>query len=309
MEKNRGFTDQLLMVRPACFGYNEETSKNNVFQSKPTIAAKAIAASAVQEFDAFVAEIRTHGIEVEVWQDDGAVVKPDAVFPNNWISFHQNGSIITYPMYAENRRRERSEELIVKMREKYGFLHRIEMEKYEELESYLEGTGSMVLDRDYRICYACVSQRTHAELVNKWCILNEYEAVLFDALDAKGFPIYHTNVMMAVGHETVVICQDSISDPEEWRHLEEVIEKTNKKLLTISFDQMNAYAGNMLFADNVDGDPHVLMSASAWQSLSENQQNTLKQEACVIAGKISTIETIGGGSVRCMLAEVFKPSD
>jgi len=305
-QKNRrGFTDTLLMIRPAHFGFNSETAINNVFQTKPTIAETVITAKAIAEFDQFVEKLRSEKIEVEVWQDDGQEVRPDAIFPNNWISFHEDGTIITYPMYAENRRKERDGNLVSSMSQKFNMPNRVELESRELNEEFLEGTGSMVLDRENQICYACISPRTNRTLLEKWCDLMDYDCVAFEAVDDNGGQIYHTNVMMAIGPELVVICTDSISDPEEWKMLKESFDGTNKEVLEISFSQMTDYAGNMLFVRNSEGKPYVVVSTRAWNSLSSDQKKILESHAKIIAGDISTIETIGGGSVRCMLAEVF----
>lgn len=302
-----GFTSQLLMVRPAHFGYNVETAQNNVFQTKPTIAESVISLQAQSEFDDFVETIRKHDISVEVWQDNGEKIKPDAVFPNNWISFHEDGTIITYPMYAENRRWERSAELVEAMAAKFSFQNFIGFEDYENQEMFLEGTGSMVLDRENRICYACFSRRTDDELLAKWCDLMDYKMIGFDSIDQDQNPIYHTNVMMAVGPKVVVICKESIPDEVQWEMIEKSILESGKSILPISFGQMADYAGNMLFVRNNEGADHVIVSKRAWNSLDPNQQQILEDQAVVIQGKIDAIETIGGGSVRCMLAEVFLP--
>jgi hypothetical protein len=304
---SKGYTDTVLMIRPASFGYNPETALNNAFQSRPDSTEEPPSRQAVREFDGFVRVLRESGVTVEVWQDTNDVIKPDAVFPNNWISFHENGTVITYPMFAENRRAERSVDLVDHFSSRYGFIHRLSFEDLENDGVFLEGTGSMVLDRENKVCYACTGPRTNGATVAQWCELMGYEPVIFRSVDAEGQDIYHTNVVMAVGPDVVVICFDTITDENERDQVIATIRDSGKEVMEITLDQMSDYAGNMLFLRSSSGESVLAVSARAWTSLTGEQQTLLSKERRVVLGHIDTIETIGGGSVRCMLAEVFYP--
>ncbi len=297
-----------MMVRPATFGYNEETATNNAFQSNDTSRSpEEVQALARKEFDQFVEKLRSHGIEVIVIEDTPEPVKTDAVFPNNWISFHDSGEIITYPMFSPIRRRERRADVIQTMQERFRFSQTLHLEKeFGETDDFLEGTGSMILDRENKLVYACVSIRTHPELVKKLAEHLGYTVVLFHALDKNGQQIYHTNVMMAIGETFAVICLDCIPEEEQVyviRHLGQ----TNKKIISISLEQMEAFAGNMLQVRNKLGETFLVMSEQAYQSLTQEQIDLIEAETRILYSPLSTIETYGGGSARCMMAEVFRP--
>ena len=304
---SRGYTDTVLMIRPASFGYNPETALNNAFQSIPDTASEEPARRAVREFDGFVRALRDAGIKVEVWQDTNDVSKPDAVFPNNWISFHDNGTIVTYPMFAENRRLERCADLVEHYASAYGFIHRLSFEDLEHDGLFLEGTGSMVLDRENGLCYACTGPRTDEDTLRKWCAIMGYRPIVFSSVDREGRDIYHTNVVMAVGPEVIVICLETIKDENERDQVLTAIKKSGKAVIEITLEQMLNYAGNMLFLNSEKGGRVLAVSARAWTSLSAEQQTILSKDRKVVQGHIDTIETIGGGSVRCMLAEMFYP--
>ncbi len=303
----RGFTDTIMMIRPAAFGYNAQTAVSNVFQSKPESTSEEVAIKAIDEFDRFVDLLRANKLNVEVIEDTADPVKPDAVFPNNWISFHEDGSIVTYPMRTRNRRVEYRPDLVEQMMKQYGFNSEVQLGHYTAAQIYLEGTGSMVLDRVNAICYACLSPRTDERLLLEFCKLKGYELIVFDALDQTGKDIYHTNVMMAIGDGYVVICLEAVEDEDEREVLIESFNKTGKEVVDISFDQMNAYAGNMLHVINSDGEGLLVCSQTALESLSDDQIAQIKKYARLVSSDITTIQTIGGGSVRCMMAEVFVP--
>lgn len=301
-------TDTILMVKPAHFGYNEQTASSNAFQKKDTkLSPEEIQSRAVQEFNDFVARLREEGIEVEVAEDTDSPAKPDAVFPNNWVTFHQNGTVVTYPMYAELRREERREDILKGLTEKFGFDNRIYMEQYELRDRFLEGTGSMILDRPNKIAYACVSPRTDVGLLNEFCEKLEYEKVDFTAVDDQDQEIYHTNVMMALGETLVVICLDTVRDENERNELVEKFNTTGKEIIEITISQMKSFAGNMLQVRNKEGQTFLVMSEQAYRSLNEDQIAKIEAETKILYSPIPTIETFGGGSARCMMAEVFYP--
>ncbi len=299
-------TNRIIMIRPAAFGFNVETAKDNAFQSKPKHETKEqVMGTALDEFDGMVQLLRKHKVDVWVWDDKPTPVKPDALFPNNWFSTHADGTVITYPMYAENRRIERSEAMLEQLNKYYEIEDRYHMEFYELENKFLEGTGSMVLDRKHKIVYACLSERTHVDILIKFCVLMGYKACYFDAVDVQGTPIYHTNVLMCLGSEFVVICLDAIKSPEEQQKVRAQIEATDKEIINISNAQMNQFAGNMLEVINEDGEPILVMSKSAHDALEEVQLERLSSYAKIVVPDIAQIEHVGGGSVRCMMAENF----
>ncbi len=301
-------TDTIMMVRPANFGFNAETAENNAFQSNDRGESKKdIASQARDEFDAMVKILRSKGVDIIVVEDTKEPKKPDAIFPNNWISFHDNGAVVTYPMFAKNRRIERREEIIEGLKKSFEVDRRYTFEHYEENEMYLEGTGSMLFDRDRNIMYACLSERTDPQIIDKFCVLMGSERVVFHSVDRNGDAIYHTNVMMALGEDFAVLCTASIAKKEELDHLLNRLEETGKEVVNISFDQMEAFAGNMLQVRNSSGDTFLVMSQTAYNSLNEKQIEFLSAKTNLLPINIDTIEYYGGGSVRCMMAEVFLP--
>jgi len=298
------------MVRPAHFGYNEETADNNSFQSNDdSLPVAEIEQRAREEFDTFVHELREAGIDVIVVEDTPDPLKPDAVFPNNWISFHEEGLIVTYPMFGSQRRQERREDVIRDLSARYGYTDRYQMEESEEDGVFLEGTGSMILDRPNRIVYACLSARTNQELLEAFAKKMNYEVVVFNALDMQGDPIYHTNVMMALGETFVLICLDTVRDEEERQQLLDSFDRTNKQVIGISLEQMMAFAGNALQVKNKKGDTFLVMSEQAYRSLSPHQQEDIESHTGILFSPLKVIEKYGGGSARCMMAEVFKPNN
>jgi len=299
-------THTILMIRPANFGYNDQTAENNAFQSDDrNESSRAIAQKAQSEFDHMVEVLRSKGVDVYVIEDTPSPVKPDAIFPNNWISFHNNGAVITYPMFAPNRRIERREDVIDELGNTFEVDRRYTFEHYEEEDMFLEGTGSMLFDRDHKVVYACLSKRTDARLIDKFCVLMNYERVVFHSVDQSGMPIYHTNVMMALGEDFVVLCKDSIKSAEELQELEYRLEQTGKEIVAITYEQMGAFAGNMLQVRNQSGQTFLVMSQNAYNSLDPVQIETLSAKTEIISIDIGTIEYYGGGSVRCMMAEIF----
>lgn len=300
-------TDTILMVRPKHFGFNPETANNNSFQSNDTrLSTEEISKKAIGEFDAFVEKLKAAGINIIVVQDSDHPVKTDAVFPNNWFTTHESGELVIYPLFSPIRRTERQAYVIAQLAADFIIRRKVHLEDREMEDRFLEGTGSMILDRVNRIVYACRSIRTDEGLVDEFCRWMDYEAVIFDAYSQEGIPIYHTNVMMALGTTYVIICMDAIRNEEQRLILNECFERTGKEMISISLDQMNAFAGNMLQVNNREGDKNYLvMSEQAYRSLQPDQVKRIRRHSELIYSPLDTIETFGGGSARCMMAEIF----
>lgn len=302
-------THNILMVRPAHFAFNEETAATNAFQSRDkALTSNEMQERALQEFDGMVEQLRQAGVKVMVAYDSPQPTKPDAVFPNNWVTFHQEGFIVTYPMFAPNRRLERNDAVLDRVFElEFRSDKRICLEVHEAENRFLEGTGSIIFDHQNRLAYACLSPRTDADLLKKLCQELDYQSVTFHSTDQYGQDIYHTNVMMALGETFVVICLSTLRDRAEREMVEAYFEKTGKEIIEISLAQMNSFAGNMLQVRNTDGQTILVMSSQAYESLSRVQMGRLEHHTQILHAPIHTIETYGGGSARCMMAEVFLP--
>ncbi len=303
-------TNSILMIRPINFGYNEETAQDNHYQNKDSII-KNSNESAQNEFDNMVNNLRQNGVSVHVFQDDENDYTPDSIFPNNWVSFHENGDVGLYPMYAENRRLERRPE-VLEFLESEGFTisNIVDYSSAESENKFLEGTGSMILDRENRIAYCSISNRSNEDLFIEFCEDFEFTPVIFNSfqsVDDKRLPIYHTNVMMCVATDYVIICLDSIDDKKQRKNVSNFIIESGKKLIEISEKQVECFAGNMLELINENGESILVMSNSAEDSLDEIQRNTITKHSKIISCDINTIEVCGGGSTRCMMAEIFLP--
>ena len=303
-------TNSILMIRPINFGYNEETAQDNHYQIKDSII-KNSNESAQNEFDNMVNNLRQNGVSVHVFQDDENDYTPDSIFPNNWVSFHENGDIGLFPMYAKNRRLERRPE-VLEFLESEGFTisNIVDYSSAESENKFLEGTGSMILDRENRIAYCSISNRSNEDLFIEFCEDFEFTPVLFNSYQSVGdkrLPIYHTNVMMCVATEYVIICLDSIDDKKQRKNVSDFINQSGKKLIEISEKQVERFAGNMLELTNENGDSILVMSRSAEDSLNENQKNAITNYSRIVSCDINTIEVCGGGSARCMMAEIFLP--
>jgi len=310
--KHKNITNTILLIRPVAFDANEQTMDSNAFQQKRTDeSGKTVQANALEEFNTFVAKLRSYGIEVIVFEDTITPRTPDSIFPNNWVSFHSNGRVITYPMQALNRRLERRKDFIDSLQEEHGFevTELIDMAPlYEAEERFLEGTGSLIIDRNGLYVYACISPRTHKDLVEDWAEYWDCEAVIFEAVDELGQQIYHTNVLMCLGDAFVVICLEAIPNQEERTKILESFEKNGQVVVEISFEQMNRFAGNMLQLKNDKNEKILVMSQAAYDSLEVSQIEQLQGfNKHLVSSPIPTIEKYGGGSVRCMMAEVFLP--
>ncbi len=295
-------TAHLLMIQPVNFGFNAQTAINNTFQKN---IGGDVQQKALQEFTDFVAVLRKNKIDVTVFEDSLHPATPDSIFPNNWISFHADGRVFLYPMFAVNRRLERKAAVLDAVKANFSVTEIVDLTGSENDGLFLEGTGSMILDRENKIAYACLSPRTDKKLLNEFCKLVDYNPVTFSATDNTGVDIYHTNVMMCVAETLAVACLEAITDKEEKANLVNSLRETNKEIVDISLQQLNHFAGNMLQVVNADGELLLVMSTQAYQSLTESQIEMLQKNNRIIHSSLNTIETAGGGSARCMMAEVF----
>lgn len=307
-------TNSVLMIRPVAFRMNEQTTANNHFQKELNgILPAAINAKAQQEFDALVNQLESVGINVVVVEDTLETDTPDSVFPNNWISFHDNGDVVMYPMFAENRRAERREDILDILEEK-GFVieNVVDFTSAEEEDVFLEGTGSLVLDRANAIAYCALSPRSDEELFIEFCEDFDYAPVLFEAfntVDGKKELIYHTNVMMSIGAHFAIICSDMIADKKERKMVLDNLRESKKELILISEKQVEHFAGNVLELSGVDDKRFIVMSTTAFEALNQNQIAQLEKHGSILSADLKTIETCGGGSARCMIAEIFLPKN
>ncbi|WP_315814608.1 citrulline utilization hydrolase CtlX [Paraflavitalea speifideaquila] len=291
------------MIRPVNFGFNAETAVNNAFQ----VPGQDVEAQqrAQEEFDGFVHTLHNNGVDVIVVPDTPQPHTPDSIFPNNWISFHTDGTVCLYPMFAVNRRQERKPHVLDKLQERFIVERTYDLTHFEQQERFLEGTGSMVLDRDLKIAYACLSPRTDKGILEEWCRAMDYQPLVFDAVDGKGQAIYHTNVVMCVADRYVVVCMDALPQAAERELIRNTIDQSGKELIEITLEQLNRFAGNMLQIASIQGETLLVMSSQAYHSLTPEQVNRLRSYNRIIHAPLSTIETNGGGSARCMIAEVF----
>lgn len=302
------------MVRPLHFSKNDETAVNNYFQSDLNgVSKEEILARAQKEFDAFTDKLILSGVNVIVGEDKENTVTPDSIFPNNWITFHENGDVAMYPMFAENRRLERNEEVLDTL-ETYGFkINRvIDLSASEKEGMFLEGTGSMVLDRENALVYCALSPRSHGEVLLDFCDIFGYRPITFHAfqtVNGERLPIYHTNVVLTIGESFAILCADCIDDEIEREKVIKSLKRTEKEIIFITEDQLANFAGNMLQVIGNDEDRFLIMSKTANESLTEEQLSTLTKHTDILIVEIPTIEKIGGGSARCMMAEVFLPHD
>ncbi|RZS99981.1 citrulline utilization hydrolase CtlX [Aquimarina brevivitae] len=306
-------TNTILMIRPVQFRMNEQTAVNNYYQAASDISSTQANEQAEKEFDAFVDTLKRKGVNVIVENDDPNQDTPDSIFPNNWISFHNNGDIALYPMFAPNRRQERRLE-VLKQVEDQGFLIKniVDYTAAEEDDIFLEGTGSLVLDRVHKKAYCALSPRADEELLIEFCEDFEYTPVIFTAyqtVDGKRLPIYHTNVMMGLGETFALVCLDAIDDKKERKNLVNHIKGDGKELIALSEEQINNFAGNVLQVIGADDIRYLVMSTAAYNALTEEQKKNIQKHCQIVHSDLSTIETLGGGSARCMMAEVFLPKE
>lgn len=295
----------ILMIRPAAFGYNAETAANNVFQSQSKLSVKEVQQKAEQEFDAFVETLRKKSIEVIVVQDTAEPIKPDAVFPNNWFCTLQDGTLAVFPMYAPNRRIEKRDDMLQILAEQYETRDVEDWSEYEAESLFLEGTGSMIIDHEHKLIYACLSPRTNKAVLEKFAHAHGYRAVTFYSKDENGVEVYHTNVIMHLGETYAIICLESITNEIERITISQLLTATGHEIIPITLKQVHAYAGNMLQVKNTKGKKFTILSKQANKALTKEQKDILKIHTNLLPVDITTIETIGGGSVRCMMAEIF----
>lgn len=296
-------TSKLIMVRPSHFAYNEQTAENNFFQQKTD--QTSVAEDAVREFDTFAKLLIANDVDVTVVQDTPYPHTPDSIFPNNLFTSHFTGELVLYPMFAENRRQERKPHLLKYLKRELNHKKVIDLTHWEEKGEFLEGTGSMVLDRRKRIAYCCKSPRTSEKVLAEFCSRMNYQPVVFDAVDKNDNPIYHTNVMMEIGMQVAVICLEAIKNEDEKKRVKSYLTSAGKVLVDISLDQVESFTGNMIEVKSRNGTPLIIMSSSARNSLTFEQENIISTYNKIISTKLNTIETNGGGSARCMLAEIF----
>ena len=306
---NSQTTNIILMIKPFKFNYNVETARDNAYQnSNIKTPSSDIAAKAKLEFENFVKKLKKEGINVIQFNDESNLNTPDSLFPNNWISTHGNGKICLYPMFAPNRRLERRQDILGFLKKNFQVNNVIDnFLKFEPLNTFLEGTGSMVLDRENKIAYACLSKRTHKSLFQDWCDVMKYKGIYFSARD-EGRPVYHTNVLMSVSSEIVFICLDAIPKSEEKELLIQSFKHTNKSILDITKDQMKNFLGNVLELKNNKEESCLVMSSTAFKSLHPEQKKIISKKMKILHSPLDTIEYFGGGSARCMIAEIFLES-
>jgi len=297
----------LLLVRPAAFGFNEETSATNVFQQTDAHDRIEVANAARQEFDTVISQLDGYGIRTLVLDDTATPVKPDAVFPNNWISFHESGQVVLYPMYAPSRRAERRQDIVDVVRGKFKVSEIIDLHDTENRGIFLEGTGSMVFDHLNRVIYACRSPRTDEVLLRQLAARLGHTVVIFDAVDERGLPVYHTNVALCLGSRFALVCLDAIRSEADQDVLLDNFAATGRTVVAISYEQMHLFAGNMLEVALGNGDSGILVSERAFNSLLPGQIHALTRFAEMIPLHVNTIETYGGGSIRCMVAGIHLP--
>jgi hypothetical protein len=303
-------TSEIFMIRPKHFNFNSETAKNNHFQKEEkTLKNKEILQNAISEFEELVKKIKKKNIKVEIFEDREDIITTDSIFPNNWISLHKDGKIYLYPMFSEIRRKEKRIDIINSYRND-GYLvnETIDLSKYEKENKFLEGTGSMVLDRENKLCYAAISERTSREVLNKFCETSGYEAIAFKSyqtLENKRKEIYHTNVMMCIADKYVIICLDSIDNINERKSVIKKLIESKKEIIKINEKQCNNFAGNMLQVKNNQNKKFLIMSKSAYNSLTKEQLKLITSHNEIIYSSLDTIEKLGGGSARCMITENF----
>lgn len=297
------------MIRPVRFAFNEQTVESNAFQDRKLAAQTndAIQQEAQREFDEMVRQLQAIGVNATVYEDTVDPYTPDSIFPNNWVSFHASGTVVLYPMQAENRRRERRQDIIDDLAKKYHVARVVDLTHFEQEGKFLEGTGSLVLDRMHRVAFACLSPRTHPDVLAEFGRQTGYRTVSFRATDTNGQAIYHTNVLMCLTDTLAIVCLSAISNPDERLMIRQELEQLNKRVVDISPEQMVHFAGNMLMVKTRKGQKLLVMSTRAYESLTPKQIDVLDDYATLLHVDLATIERAGGGSARCMMAEVHLP--
>jgi hypothetical protein len=309
MSEESQLASSVLMIRPIRFESNPMTAESNRFQGKSNANPDTLNAIAQGEFDALAAALCEAGVNVVIVDDTVEPHTPDSVFPNNWVSFHGDGRVVLYPMEAENRRTERRSDIVERLHSENGFAVKeiIDLSGHEQAGHYLEGTGSMVLDRKNHVAYACLSSRTQLDPLGDFAQRMDYDVLTFDAVDSDGVPIYHTNVLMNVGEKVAVICAEAIERDEQREAVLQRLTDTGRDVILLSYDQLNAFAGNMLELRSKDGNRLIAMSQQACDALDKSQIERLRANGRIVTSDIANIEASAGGSVRCMLAEIHLP--
>lgn len=305
-------TNNILMIRPVAFRMNEQTAVNNYYQKVlEGLTSDQIQANALNEFDMYSEKLKAIGVNVIVIDDTLEPSTPDSIFPNNWISFHESGKVGLYPMFAENRRLERRKDILdILLDQGFEIKEVVDITEFENRAKNLEGTGSLILDRENKLAYAALSERTHKEVLDEFCKLFDYKAVVFHSnqtVEGSRMPIYHTNVMMCVANKFAIICVDSIDDVSEKGNTISALANSGKEVIEISEDQVNRFAGNMLQVLGAKNQPYLIMSTAAYTVLSKEQILRIEKYCPIVHSSLDTIEALGGGSARCMMAEVFLP--
>ena len=308
-KKNKQLASNLLMIRPCQFFSNPQTADSNKFQGRSKLSDNELQEAALSEFDMLVSRLREADMDVYVFEDTPNPITPDSVFPNNWVSLHNNGTVVLYPMEAENRRLERRLDIIYELRDKHGFDIKkiIDMSYLEDKQEYLEGTGSMILDHVNKIAYACLSSRTHKNALLDFSKKFGFSAVTFYAKDASESDIYHTNVIMSLGEKLAVLCEDAIPLDFEKKQIKDCLQNTGHEIINISLDQATSFAGNVLEVTSNSDEHLMLMSERAEKSLTKKQKSTIEKYCSIVSSPIYNIEDSAGGSVRCMIAEIALP--
>lgn len=298
-------TDTILMIRPASFGYNPETAMNNFFQSKTDEEQEQLQQNALEEFDGMVQALKSNEIEVFVVNDTPEPPKPDAIFPNNWLSTSPEGIVSVFPLFAQSRRAEKRDDIIKMLEEKFIVKDLHDWTEYEPEGKFLEGTGSMVMDYDDKVIYACYSPRTDLSVLEKFANANGYRAIVFLATDKDGNAVYHTNVVMTVGEKFAILCEEAIEEEWELIAIRQLLETTEHEIIPITREQMHEFAGNMLEVKNKMGENILVMSQRAFVALTAEQKKKLSRFSKLLPIAVPTIEKVEGGSVRCMMTEIF----
>ena len=298
-------TDTILMVRPVAFGHNEETATTNFFQSPTKELNRSLQQSALKEFDSMVGILRKHDINVLVIDDTPSPVKPSAIFPNNWLSTSPEGTVSVFPMYAPNRRSEKRDDILQFLAERFVVKGLQDWSEFEVEGKFLEGTGSMVIDHENKVIYTCYSPRTDISVLERFANANQYRAIAFLATDKNGHPVYHTNVVMTLGDNFAVLCEEAIEEEWELIAIRQLLDSSGHDIIRITKEQMHAFAGNMLQVRNNKGEKFLVMSQTAFDSLHDDQEEELAARSTLLPISIPVIEQTEGGSVRCMMAEIF----
>ena len=295
----------ILMLRPVAFGFNAETAVNNFFQSNPSINQEQLQQKALKEFDNMVQVLKSHDINVIVIDDTKEPIKPDAIFPNNWLSTSPEGIISVFPMYAPNRRPEKRNDILKTLKEQFIVKNVNDWSEFEMEGRFLEGTGSMVIDHDNKMIYASISERTNITVLEIFASANGFQAIVFIATDKNGKPVYHTNIMMCLGEDFAILCEEAIDEEWELIAVRQLLESTGHTIIDITREQMHSFAGNMLQLKNNKREKFLVMSQTAFDSLRKEQLRMLEAYAELLPITIPVIEEVEGGSVRCMIAELF----